>query len=70
MIIMPSSLSLTAWLDTPLVRIIAISKLVYTLTESETNWVLFNTNESFCLNSTSVGLTDKCLVPLFTLWID
>jgi hypothetical protein len=70
MIIMPSSLSHFAWLDSPSVRIIAMSKRVYTLTESDTNWTLFNSNESSSLNSTSVGLTDKCLVPLFHLWID
>jgi hypothetical protein len=70
MIIMSSGLSHFAWLDSPLVRIIAMSKRVYTLTESDTNWTLFNSNESFSLNSTSVGLTDKCLVPLFNQWSD
>ena len=67
---MPSSPSHFSWLDSPLVRIIAISKGVYTLAESETNWTLLKDKESSCLSSTSVGLTDKCLVPLFTVWTD
>lgn len=44
-----------------------MSKLVYTLAEPGTNWTLLKNIESSCLNSARLGLTDRCLVPLFDL---
>mgnify|MGYP006996200009 CR=1 FL=1 len=43
-----------------------ISKIAYTLNEPVPNCA----KSTFYLISAISGLTDKCLVPLFALWID
>jgi len=64
---MPIAQATSPWLDTLLSRNDnTINKIAYTLNEPETNCAISTTD----LNSAILGLTDKCLVPLFIQWTE